>query len=130
MGLILILLRRLRGDRPWREGALRFSFWSMNGGLALMVLLSLLPIGLAQTWVSVDTGLWYARSAEFLQQPVMESLRWLRIVGDTVFLFGVGALVWFVLGLWAGWSFQGSKAFAKPSPVRPARQNSHPVEVG
>lgn len=130
LGLILILLRRLRGDRPWREGALRFSFWSMNGGLALMVLLSLLPIGLAQTWVSVDTGLWYARSAEFLQQPVMESLRWLRIVGDTVFLFGVGALVWFVLGLWAGWSFQGSKAFAKPSPVRPARQNSHPVEVG
>ena len=27
-----------------------------------MVLLSLLPIGLLQTWASVEHGLWYARS--------------------------------------------------------------------
>jgi nitric oxide reductase subunit B len=78
----------------------------MNGGLVLMVGLSLLPIGLAQTWASVDTGLWYARSADFLQTPIIEKLRWLRIVGDSVFLSGVGALAWFVLGLKTGWSFE------------------------
>jgi nitric oxide reductase subunit B len=74
----------------------------MNVGLGLMVVLSLLPIGLLQAAASIDDGLWFARSAEFLQQPHIEVLRWLRIVGDTVFLAGVAALGWFVLGLLTG----------------------------
>ena len=49
-------------------------FWSINIGLALMVLLSLLPVGLAQTWASFEHGMWYARSAEFLQTPVLEGV--------------------------------------------------------
>ncbi len=52
-----------------------------------------------------DPGVWYARSAEFLQQPILEWLRWLQIVGDTVFIVGVGALAWFVIGLKTGWSY-------------------------
>jgi len=70
----------------------------------LMVLLSLLPIGLLQTVASVNHGMWYARSAEFLQNGLMDTLRWMRVVGDTI--FGVGALVlgWFVVGLKTGWS--------------------------
>jgi nitric oxide reductase subunit B len=111
LGLCLIIARRLTGERPWKEGALSLAFWSMNIGLALMIVLSLLPIGLAQTVASVDTGLWYARSADFLQQPWLETLRWARIVGDTVFLFGVGALVWFLLGLVRGHSY------AEPMPI-------------
>ena len=62
--------------------------------------------GLMQAWASIEHGLWYARSAEFLQQPVMEMLRWLRTIGDTVFLIGVGALAYFVTGLITGWSYQ------------------------
>lgn len=69
----------------------------MNLGLALMVGLSLLPVGLLQASASVDQGLWFARSSEFLQQPHIEVLRWLRIVGDSLFLFGVAALTWFVV---------------------------------
>jgi len=114
LGLVLLLLRRLGRAQPWREGALRYAFWAMNVGLGLMVLLSLLPIGLAQTWASVETGLWYARSAEFLQTPILERLRWFRIVGDTVFLSGVASLVWFTAGLWTGWSYA-------PEPVRGVR---------
>jgi nitric oxide reductase subunit B len=76
----------------------------MNGGLALMVGLSLLPIGLAQTVASVDHGLWYARSADFLQQPWIQKLRWLRLIGDTAFLLGVGCFAWFMIGLRTGWS--------------------------
>ena len=109
LGLVLMILRRLGPRQPWKEGLLRYSFWAMNGGLALMVGLSLLPIGLAQTWVSVERGLWYARSAEFLQAPVLEQLRWLRIVGDTVFLTGVAALAWFCIGLKTGWSYQAGE---------------------
>jgi nitric oxide reductase subunit B len=105
LGLVLLILRKLGSAEPWREGALRYSFWAMNGGLVLMVVLSLLPIGLAQTWASVERGLWYARSADFLQLPLIERLRWLRMVGDCVFLSGVAALVWFTVGLRTGWSY-------------------------
>lgn len=105
LGLVLFMARKLCADRPWKEGVLSYAFWAMNVGLALMVLLSLLPIGLMQTWASADTGLWYARSAEFLQSPLLETLRWMRMVGDTVFLTGVGALTWFFVGLLTGWSY-------------------------
>jgi nitric oxide reductase subunit B len=71
----------------------------MNIGLLLMVLLSLLPVGLMQTWAVVNEGTWYARSAEFLQTPTMQTLRWLRAVGDTIFAAGVVALIWFKIGL-------------------------------
>ena len=81
------------------------AFWGMNVGLGLMIGLRLLPIGLMQTVANVDHGLWYARSADFLQQPLLENLRWLRIVGDTVFLVGVGSFAWFMLGLKTGWSY-------------------------
>ncbi|MFV0414987.1 MAG: hypothetical protein ACK5NG_01320 [Chthoniobacterales bacterium] len=46
--------------------------------------------------------MWYARSAEFLQQDWMDVLRWLRMVGDIVFAVGVFALVWFVVSLLRG----------------------------
>jgi nitric oxide reductase subunit B len=125
LGLVLLVLRRLSPARPWREGALRYAFWAMNIGLALMVLLSLLPIGLAQTWASVETGLWYARSAEFLQSPILERLRWLRMLGDTVFLSGVAALAWFVVGLSTGWSL--SRPI--PEPERPPERARVPERV-
>jgi nitric oxide reductase subunit B len=80
-----------------------------------MVGLSILPIGITQAVASVDTGLWYARSAEFLQSPLLERLRWLRIVGDTVFLMGVASLVYFAIGLATGWSYE-------PEPTRGAKE--------
>ena len=109
LGLTLVVLRRLHPQGVWREGPLQVAFWSLNVGLVLMIVLSLLPIGLMQTWASIEHGLWYARSAEFLQQPVMETLRWLRTIGDTVFLIGVAALAYFVVGLITGWSYQKTK---------------------
>lgn len=42
-----------------------------------------------QTWASVEYGYWYARSAEFRQTDTMQVLRWLRVLGDTVFTFGM-----------------------------------------
>jgi nitric oxide reductase subunit B len=108
LGLIVMVARVLTGQRAWKESTLAAAFWCMNVGLALMVGLSLLPIGIAQAIASVQTGLWYARSAEFLQQPWLEQLRWLRIVGDTLFLVGVGAFAWFMAGLWRGWSYEPS----------------------
>lgn len=96
IGLMLVCLRALSPDMVWREGWLRFSFWAMNGGLLAMCLLSLLPVGLMQTWASVDQGYWYARSSEFLGTPLMQNLRWMRVPGDTLFAIGAFVLVIFV----------------------------------
>jgi nitric oxide reductase subunit B len=82
----------------------QFGFWSINIGLFLMVTLSLLPVGLMQTWASVETGYWYARSPEFLQTGVIETFRWLRVIGDTIFAAGAVALATFVIRLRTGGS--------------------------
>ncbi|MFB3785402.1 MAG: nitric-oxide reductase large subunit [bacterium] len=107
IGLTLFCLKGLAARNVWRTGVLSFAFWSINIGLALMVLLSDLPRGLLQTWASVEHGMWYARSAEFMQTGIMDFLRWLRIIGDTVFTVGMVALGWFVAGLKMGWSVTG-----------------------
>jgi nitric oxide reductase subunit B len=109
IGLTLFSLRILRSDVEWNDRALAIGFWATNVGLALMVLLSLLPIGLVQTWASVEHGMWYARSAEFMQTPALQTLRWMRMIGDTVFGFGILAIGWFVVGLHFGWSRRGPR---------------------
>ena len=105
LGLMLFCLRALRPGRAWKDKPLAISFWSINIGLLLMVLLSLLPVGLMQAWASVKYGTWYARSAEFLQTGLMSHLRWMRIPGDTLFAFGMVVFAWFMLGLITGHSF-------------------------
>jgi len=102
IGLMLFSLRALDPVAEWKEGLIRFGFWATNIGLFLMVTLSLLPVGLMQTWASVTTGYWYARSPEFLQTGTIETFRWLRVVGDTIFAFGAIALAIFVIGLRIG----------------------------
>lgn len=109
IGLMLLCLRVLIPGVEWKDGLLRFSFWSLNGGLMAMCMLSLLPVGLMQTWASVEHGYWYARSSEFLQTPLMQNLRWLRVPGDTIFFLGAVALVLFVAGLKTGHSFRKTK---------------------
>jgi len=106
IGLMLFCLKGLATRRVWKTGVLSFAFWSINVGLLLMVMISLLPVGLMQTVASVEHGMWYARSAEFMQTPVMDTLRWMRIVGDTIFAAGIVSLAWFVLGLKTGWSLR------------------------
>jgi nitric oxide reductase subunit B len=100
IGLVLFCLRGLKPDLVWNEWILKISFWSFNLGLALMAVLSLLPIGTLQLLAAVDKGYWYARSADFMQQPVIDMLVWMRVPGDVVFSIGALALAWFVGGLW------------------------------
>jgi nitric oxide reductase subunit B len=96
IGLMLVCLRALVPDQKWQEGWLKWSFWSMNIGLMAMCVISLLPLGLMQTWASVDQSYWYARSEEFMGTPLMQTLRWLRVPGDTLFAIGALLLVIFV----------------------------------
>lgn len=106
IGLMLVCLRALIPGVEWKDGLLKFAFWGMNGGLMMMCVLSLLPVGLMQTWASVEHGYWYARSPEFMQTPILQTFRWMRVPGDTVFFLGAVALVLFVAGLKTGHSFR------------------------
>jgi nitric oxide reductase subunit B len=122
IGLMLFCLKGLTAHRVWKTRFVSFAFWTINLGLALMVLLSLLPVGLLQTWASVEYGLWYARSAEFLQTDVLNTLRWLRVIGDTIFAAGVLALGWFVWGLKTGWSLTDEPEPLQLPAYRPSPQ--------
>ncbi|MBI4578794.1 MAG: nitric-oxide reductase large subunit [Planctomycetes bacterium] len=125
IGLTLFCLRAMSLGRTWRTRPLAVAFWSFNIGLVAMVVLSMLPIGLMQTWASIEHGMWHARSAEFMQQPILQNLRWMRVVGDVIFAVGVLALAYFVAGLKLGWSIepqdQGDVAIAGGTTgLRPA----------
>ncbi len=100
IGLVLFCLRGLKPDLLWNERLLKISFWSFNIGLALMGVLTLLPIGTLQLLAAVEHGYWYARSAEFMQQPLIDFLVWIRVPGDIIFSVGALTLTWFVVGLW------------------------------
>jgi len=104
IGLMLFVLKGLTIKYVWKTRMLSIAFWAMNGGLMLMILISLLPVGVLQTIASIKYGLWYARSAEFMQDTTLQTLRWMRIIGDSVFSVGSIALALFVIGLKTGWS--------------------------
>ena len=100
IALMLFCMRGLRGKVVWNTRALELSFWSLNIGLVLMALLTLLPLGIMQLMAAIEHGYWYARSAEFMQQPIVEILIWMRVPGDTIFSVGALSLAWFVFRLW------------------------------
>jgi nitric oxide reductase subunit B len=90
----------LAPEARWDERWLRIAFWALNGGLAAMALLSLLPLGVLQTAASIEHGTWYARSAELRQGAggAIEALRWLRVPGDVLFTAGAVAIALFFMG--------------------------------
>jgi len=100
IGLMLFCLRGIKPDAEWHERTLQVSFWSLNAGLVGMSLMTLLPLGTMQLVAAIENGYWYARSAEFMQRPIVDLIIWMRMPGDVIFSIGGLALSWFVLRLW------------------------------
>lgn len=96
LGLMLYCMRGLTDITLWNQKLLKISFWSLNIGLAMMTCLSLLPQGVIQTYVSIEKGYSFARSAELIHSPIMQALVWARVPGDIVFSVGVFAFILFV----------------------------------
>ncbi len=97
LGFTLLVLRYIRPQLVFSERLMKTAFWGLNGGLVLMIVTSLLPIGLIQFSASVSEGLWWARSEEFMQQPLLQQLRWVRTYGDVVFIIGALGMAWQVV---------------------------------
>ena len=100
IGLMLFCLRGLKPQVQWPEGLLRGAFWSLNIGLGLMGLLTLLPMGVLQLNAALEHGYWFARSAEFMNRPIIDMLVWMRMPGDLVFSAGALLLALFVARKW------------------------------
>ena len=98
LAALLFASRLLLKPNRWSEKLVKFSFWSINIGLMLMVVLDLFPAGAIQFKAIVDNGLWFARSSQFIDDGVFSSLTWLRGIGASVFFFGgVLPLTWFIV---------------------------------
>jgi nitric oxide reductase subunit B len=96
VALLVFALRQALTEAQWTkvEKHVRLSFWGLNVGLALMVMLNLFPAGVMQLHDVVRNGYWHARSAEFLGRPGIQLLEWMRLPADAVFiLLGVIPLV-------------------------------------
>jgi len=93
IGLTLFCIRTIWLNDKWNDKLFNFAFWSLNIGLGSMILFSLLPVGILQTWASIENGYWFARSSEFLYSPLILTLKWLRAPGDIIFALGCFAVV-------------------------------------
>jgi nitric oxide reductase subunit B len=110
VGLSLFGLRYLIPEERWSERAAKISFWSLNLGLGWMVFVTLFPLGLLQLYESVNHGYYEARTLAYLTHPTNQSLEWLRLPGDAVFIVGgVLPLLWLC---WLGVRYRGQSALA------------------
>ncbi|ABI73089.1 nitric-oxide reductase large subunit [Shewanella frigidimarina] len=88
IGLMLFCLRGLTGNMQWNHKYLKGAFWTLNIGLAAMVFMSLLPVGIVQFFAAIDHGYWYARSPAVIHSDLVENLVWMRMFGDIIFSIG------------------------------------------
>ncbi|MDE2179837.1 MAG: cbb3-type cytochrome c oxidase subunit I [candidate division NC10 bacterium] len=103
LALMVIAFRQVLNDEQWQrvEKLVRVSFWGLNVGLALMVILNLFPGGVLQLWDVLTNGYWHARGAEFMNQPLVRRLEWLRLPGDAVFIaFGAAPMALAAVMTW------------------------------
>ena len=100
IGLMLFAYRGIVQEKAWKEkiSLIKVSFWGNNIGLAVMFILTLLPVGFLQLEASYSKGLWFARSPEFYNRPIVQMLGELRVVPDSIIIvLGVVPLVLFIL---------------------------------
>jgi nitric oxide reductase subunit B len=92
VAFMVFAMRRVLVDGQWAkvERYVAVSFWGLNIGLALMVILNLFPAGVLQLWDVLTNGYWHARGPEFLNLRTTTMLEWLRMPADLIFIvFGV-----------------------------------------
>lgn len=98
IALSLFCLRFLVMPQGWDERLLRLSYWGLNLGLAGMLAVTLLPVGLIQLQQAFEQGYWSARTLDFYRIPLVHLLLWLRILPDSIFIgLGVLPLVLFMI---------------------------------
>jgi nitric oxide reductase subunit B len=112
IALALYCVRNVVTEKGWADGLFKTSFWGLNIGLFGMVALTLTPVGVMQLDYVAEHGFWAARSLAFYQQDSVQTLLWLRLLPDGIFI-GLG-VVPLLLGLW--------QAYRNPRPLTPIEE--------
>jgi len=94
---ILFACQHLFKTGAWSDKIIKYAFWSMNIGVALMMFFDLFPAGLYQMSITLEHGFWLARAQETITGTVFQTLTAFRSLGGIVFVSGLIALIWFVL---------------------------------
>lgn len=96
VALMVFAFRQVTPGEQWPEVEkyVRVSFWGLNIGLALMVVLTLFPGGVYQLYDVIQHGYWHARSPAFELADPMHLFEWARLPADAIFILaGVVPLV-------------------------------------
>ncbi len=72
----------------WNEKRLWASFWTLNIGLVLILVLSVIPVGVLQLVEAITYDYAAARALAFYEQPVVHALNKLRLPGDALIIVG------------------------------------------
>lgn len=94
---VLFCSRHVIIARRWNVRLLRSTFWAINVGLLLMVVMDTFPAGVLQFKSVVENGYWVARSQEFILGGTFQVLTWMRAVGGVLFFAGVIPLLYFMI---------------------------------
>jgi nitric oxide reductase subunit B len=88
LGFFMFVVRYFVPHDRGSERAMRWSFWSLNIGLAWMLFVNLTPVGTLQVYDAVANGYWHAREPAFFADPTVRLFEWLRMPGDLLFIVG------------------------------------------
>ncbi|MCU4716941.1 nitric-oxide reductase large subunit [Halapricum hydrolyticum] len=88
LGMVAYMLQIAIEPERWDASWLRASFWLWNVGLALMVFVSVLPVGFLQLDAAFTESYALSRSLAFYNQDVVQTLFWARLPGDTLLILG------------------------------------------
>lgn len=98
MGFFMFVARYFIPPDKGSERAMKWAFWSLNIGLAWMLFVNLIPIGIIQLDEAVRNGYWQAREIGFFHRPSVRVIEWLRMPGDVLFIVGgIGPVVYLAI---------------------------------
>ena len=88
IGLVVYAIQETVSAARWNtlEKYVQVGFWGLNGGLLMMVVMSLFPAGVLQLIDVLENGYWHARSLAYTGSDQARLFEWLRMPGDVVFI--------------------------------------------
>ncbi len=88
LSFMVFAMRQVLSDPQWLsiEKYIRTSFWGLNAGLGLMVILNLFPAGVLQLADVLQNGYWHARGPEYMNADLTILMEWLRLPADLIFI--------------------------------------------
>jgi nitric oxide reductase subunit B len=88
LSFMVFTMRQVLSDPQWLalEKYVRISFWGLNVGLGLMVILNLFPAGVLQLADVLQNGYWHARGPEYMNANLTILMEWLRLPADLIFI--------------------------------------------